>query len=400
MTTTDARGGTWPWAALCGLAAFGAGLVWDRPLLVHLAYLLFLLLAVAPLYVALVLHGCALTYTPATDRLVAGDVLVETYALRSRGIWPAPGVTVAALSEATRTQPEWLVLVGPRARTELSARATAPYRGRFDVGGAVATVSDPFGVVVRQRLFSPTHEIVVWPRARAVPGFDLAAARSGDLLPARRSWASMPVTGAVRPFAQGDPSTRIHWLSTVRHGFLMVKESEHVAGQRLWVVLDLTSPAHRLAGPTTTVERAVEAAAYVAATADEVGLDVGLLVSGAEAGVVEPRRGRVQHGVILDILATVAAPHDPGAAASLETLLAEQHVARTSDAVVLLTPAVSFGVLDELIRFHRLGCGVAVVLVADDEPFPEPSSLSHVALAAELDAAHIALYTIDGKEYR
>lgn len=398
--TTDARGGAWPWAALCGLIAFSAGLVWDRPLLVHLAYLLFLLLLLTPLYVALVLRGCALAYHPATDRLVAGELFVETYELRSRGIWPLPGVVVAALGEATRTQPEWLVSLGPRSQTELSARSPAPFRGRYDLGGAVVTASDPFGVIVRRRLFSPSHEVVVWPRARPVPGFDLAAARSGDLLPARRSWAAMPVTGAVRPFAQGDPTTRIHWLSTVRHGFLMVKDSERAAGQRLWVVLDLASPAHWSAGPSTTVEYAVEAAAYVAATADEVGLDVGLLVSGAEVDLVEPRRGRMQQGVILDVLATATAPVEQGDAALLEDLLTEQRLARASDAVVLLTPAVSFGVLDLLIRLHGLGCGVAVILVADADTPPSPSILSHVALMEELDAAHIALYRLDGEEHR
>ena len=182
---------------------------------------------------------------------------------------------------------------------------------------------------------------------------------AGDLLPARRSWAHMPVAGAVRPFAPGDASTRIHWLSSARHGLLMVKDSERSVGQRLWVALDVSSPFHAGAGEESTVEYGVEAAAYVAELAFKAGLDVGLLVTGAGTLIAEPARGRDQREHLLDLLAMARDGMGPGFAATI----AEQGTARPSDALVLLTPALPPDLLDLCARLRRLGCGVAAVLL-------------------------------------
>jgi len=204
----------------------------------------------------------------------------------------------------------------------------------------------------------------VWPQPRIVPDFARAAARAGDVLPARRSWARMPVAGAVRPFAPGDPSTRIHWLSSVRHGSLMVKESDQSAGQRLWIALDLASPAHAGTGAESTIEYGVEAAAYIAEISYKEGLDVGLVVAGREALTAEPRRGQVQREHLRDLLAVARAGHGLTLAATLDAY----RVVRPSDAIAVVTPEPAHDLLDVGARLRRLGCGVVVVLL-DGAPF-------------------------------
>jgi len=354
------RRGSWPSVLALAALALVAGAFAGYPVLAHIAYLLVLLLLLCALYTALSLRLTRLEHRVATTRLYAGERLLEVYGLRTRAPWPVFTVYVTGRAGVARSGPYWVAALGPRGHEELTTVATALARGRYRVGAAVLAVSDPLGIVVRRRRYVAAGEVVVWPQPRIVPDFAQAAARAGDLLPARRSWANMPVAGAVRPFAPGDPSTRIHWLSSVRHGFLMVKDSDQSAGQRLWVALDLTSPAHAGMGEESTVEYGVEAAAYVIELSYKEGLDVGLVAAAAgEPLVAEARRGQVQREYLRDLLAVAHA----GPGASLVSTLDEQRIVRPSDALVILTPDPSHDLQEAAARLRRLGCGVIVVLL-------------------------------------
>jgi len=403
----DARRGTWPWVVALAVAALAGGLAADLPVLTHIAYLLLLLLALAILYARSSLRAVRLEYRVAGRRTVVGERLLEVYQVRARALWPLFGLQIAARSGVGHERSRWALALSPRGHEELTHVSVAVARGRYPVGAALLTVSDPFGVVVARRYQPPGSEVVVWPRPRIVPDFSLAAARAGDLLPTRRSWASMPVTGAVRPFAPGDASTRIHWLSSIRHGSLMVKDSERSVGQRLWVALDLSGPAHRGSGEGSTVERGVEAAAYVVELAYKAGLDVGLITVGAPALLAEPRRGRDQREHLLDLLA-VASP-GPAAGQGLAEALVERRIARPSDAVVLLVPSMPPDLLELSLRLHRLGCGVGIVLLTpepDDAPaarraarhVPGQSAANADAWRQDLAGARIPVYSLEREE--
>lgn len=350
--------GTWPWVVFLAVVALGAGIVARLPGLVHIAYLLIGLAVLCTLYVRLSLRALAVEHRVAALRLPAGERLLEVYVVRNSAFWPVLNVAVTVWPGVVRTERRpWEVDLGARGYEEWTAVAVAEARGRYAVGVAALSVADPFGVAVARRHHNAVVDVIVHPQPRLVPGFSLAAARAGDLLPARRSWATMPVAGAVRPFAPGDSSTRIHWLSSARHGLLMVKDSDRSVGQRLWVALDLSSEAHAGLGAESTVEYGVEAAAYVAELAFKAGLDVGLIVTGRDAQVVEPARGRDQRDYLFDVLAVAR----EGDGEDVATALEEQRTARPSDAVVIVTPAVPLGLLDLCARLRRMGCGIAVV---------------------------------------
>src|SRR5436305_594349 len=70
-------------------------------------------------------------------------------------------------------------------------------------------------------------------------------------------------------------------------------------------------------------------------------------------------RGRDQREHLLDLLALAREGRGAGLAATIE----EYGAARPSDALVLLTPALSPDLLDLCARLRRLGCGVAAVLL-------------------------------------
>lgn len=354
-----ARRGTWPWLLALALLALGGGGLANLAILVRVGYLLVALLALCLLYAWLSLRLLRVEHRAAATRISAGERLLEVYHARSRAFWPLLNAGVAARPGVAGRGLHWALALWPRGHEEWTAVSPAGRRGRYVVGAAAVAVCDPFGVAVLRRWEPAGAEVIVHPRPRIVPDFTLAAARAGDLIAARRSWAQMPVSGAVRPFAPGDPSTRIHWLSSAHHGMLMVKDSDRSVGQRVWVALDLSSAAHAGFGEESTVEYGVEAAAFVAELAFKAGLDVGLIVAGAQTLVAQPARGRDQREHLFDLLAVAREGAGPSLAATIEDCRA----ARPSDAVVMLTPAVTLDLLDLSARLRRLGCGVAAVLL-------------------------------------
>lgn len=379
---------TWPWVLLLAVLALGSGLNWGIPVLVRAGYLLLLLFLFALVYATLSLRLTRVEPRVGATRVVAGDRVLEVYDLRTRALWPVFGIHVITRSGVSRARPRWLLALAPCGHDELSSVAVATARGRYAVGAVTLAVGDPFGVCVARRKVPPVGEVIVWPLPRMVPEFSPSDARAGDLLPARRSWARMPVAGAVRPFVPGDPSTRIHWLSSIRHGFLMVKESDYSVGQRLWVALDLSSPAHAGIGEDSTVEYAVEAAAYVLELAYKTGLDIGIVACGETVEIAEPRRGHGQREHLLDLLAVVRAGRGPDLAATLD----EGRLIRPSDAVVVLTPAVPDRLLDLATRLSRLGCGVAAV-VLDAASFGGRDTLADRSVVA-LEEERIPVYRL------
>jgi uncharacterized protein (DUF58 family) len=355
----NARRGSWPWVLLLAVLGLGGGLATGAAILVHVAYLLIALLILCPLYAWLSLRSLRLEHRASAARIVAGDRLLEIYQLKSAVPWPILGIMVRSRPGVSGVPQHWALATGRRGGEEWTAVSVAPMRGRYSVGVSALTVSDPFGLSVFRRALPISMEVVVHPRPRIIPDFVLAVARAGDLMSARRSWAHMPVSGAVRPFAAGDASTRIHWLSSARHGMLMVKDSERSVGQRVWVALDLNSALHAGSGEQSTVEYAVEAAAYVVELAFKAGLNVGLIVSGPRTLVAQPARGRDQREYLMDLLAVAR----QGEGLGLATAIEDSRATRPSDAIILLTPEVSDELIELAARLRRLGCGVAAVLL-------------------------------------
>ncbi len=374
----NVRRGSWPWVLLLAALGLGGGLATGAAILVHVAYLLIALLILCPLYAWFSLRSLRVEHRASAARIVSGDRLLEIYHLDSAAPWPVLGIMARSRPGVSGVPLHWSLSVGRRCSEEWTAVSAAPMRGRYGIGISALTVADPFGLSIFHRALPISMEVVVHPRPRIVPDFALAVARAGDLMSARRSWAHMPVSGSVRPFAAGDSSTRIHWLSSARHGLLMVKDSERSVGQRVWVALDLSSAQHAGSGEQSTVEYAVEAAAYVVELAFKAGLNVGLIVSGPRTLVAQPARGRDQREYLMDLLAVARA----GGGASLAAAIEDSRAARPSDAIILLTPAVSDELIELAARLRRLGCGVAAVLL-DAPSFGGAVAPDGAALEAE-----------------
>ncbi|KIH98659.1 hypothetical protein LP52_11945 [Streptomonospora alba] len=155
--------------------------------------------------------------------------------------------------------------LGPRAVRDLTYRVRPQVRGSYPVGPLAVSFADPLNCLRRRRSIGGPATLLVTPPVVPlapvpVPG---GTAEDGD------SSARTPAGGTEndpvpRGYRHGDDMRRVHWRSTARHGELMVRREEHRLSDRSAVLADLRSRAHAGAGPESSQEVAVSAAASVA----------------------------------------------------------------------------------------------------------------------------------------
>ncbi len=238
----------------------------------------------------------------------------------------------------------------------------ADLRGRFEVGPMSVRVTDPFGLLELGRAFRSTATLTVVPRTVPLPAIPLGQGWTGsgdERLRAAATGSAEDVT--VRTYRRGDDLRRVHWRSSARTGELMVRREEQPWQARATVFLDDRVVSHRGAGPTSSFETAVSAAASVATHLARRGYTVRLVTATGE----DPATARLGDR------------QGPDAAALLESL-----------AVLRLHAAVR---LDQTwLSDHAAGVTVAVLGLLQAADAPVLRRMAHpglsLALALDLDA--------------
>ena len=87
--------------------------------------------------------------------------------------------------------------------------------------------------------------VVVFPKVHELPHWRLPPSPVDGTAPSRRRFeAASPLVSSIRPYVHGDAINRIHWLSSVRHSELHVKEFDLEQTADLSLLLDLERSAH------------------------------------------------------------------------------------------------------------------------------------------------------------
>ncbi|MCR8635943.1 DUF58 domain-containing protein [Paenibacillus radicis (ex Xue et al. 2023)] len=179
------------------------------------------------------------------------------------------------------------------------------------------SISDAFGLLhISRKVPVGEHELQVLPRPRPQqPNLDGAG---GELQRRSRQQqlqrlAASPLIYGTRPYAPGDPLSRIHWRATARAGALRAKESEQPGMDRLLICIDAA------AGPSNAAafESAIEAAAGLAKRALELGLTVRLAASDRQGRALEAQ-GRERLSELLRLLALLPCNGDRPLAALVQ----------------------------------------------------------------------------------
>ncbi len=188
------------------------------------------------------------------------------------------------------------------------AKASAAYRvpttrrGRFVLGPLVGTLGDPFGLASRTWQAATAQEVIVHPRL-----LELLAPpeMSGSGVDAEsRDVAGRPDSGGefdtLRDYTPTDDRRHVHWKSTARRGRMMVRQDQSRRRAPATIMLDTRAAAH----DEQSFERAVEAAASIAAAIARTGRPFEVITSSGEP---LGQSGRRYLGSVLDELAVIEA---------------------------------------------------------------------------------------------
>ncbi|HEY8339429.1 MAG TPA: DUF58 domain-containing protein [Egibacteraceae bacterium] len=282
-----------------GLALLGGGvLLWLVGRVLGIAELN----VVAVTAVAVVVAGCAAVRIGSTSLAVRRSVATGR-------LWPDTAVDVVLHLRNQQRLPTGLLLVSddvparlaadPRfvvpglaggAATSLRYSLVGHARGRYAIGPVAVRVRDPFGTAEHVRRCGDVDEVLVYPRVEPLAGSAVRGASRGSGSSAtRRLLASGDEFYTMREYVTGDDLRQVHWPSTARRSTLMVRQQEQPWQAQATTLLDLRAVVHRGAGPDSTLEHAISAAASIVWHLAERGYEQRLVTdSGAGSTRAEP----------------------------------------------------------------------------------------------------------------
>jgi uncharacterized protein (DUF58 family) len=382
------------------VAAFSTGINF----LFFLVYLLGGLLLVAWLYTRRGLQGLRAGYHIVNPRAQVGEVLHAMYRIDNQTRWAKPWVEVWNDSTLPAPLPGRVIPVDSRDSRQWLAKVTLQRRGSFRLGALRVRTGDPFGLFTSEMVVGQPTWIVVFPKVHSLPHWRLPPSPVDGTAPSRvRFEAASPLVSSIRPYVHGDAINRIHWLSSVRHGELHVKEFDLEQTADLWLLLDLDRAAHSGVGEAASVEAAVSVAASIAVQTLNENRAVGMTVSSRRQHVLTPDRGTRVEQKILHLLANVQAD---GSRPLAEVLVATLPQLRRGMTLCIVTGSTDREWVRALASLRRRGVGTVVVLLdrasfvgrADEHAQAELGAVRHALaeydigyhlLAAGDDIAHV-----------
>lgn len=370
------------------VAAFSTGITF----LFFLLYLLAALLIGSWWYARRGLAGVRAGYHVLNPRAQVGEVLQAVYRVDNATKWTKPWVELWNESNLPASLPGRVIGLRPEGSRQWMAKVTLLRRGTYRLGRLKVRTGDPFGLFTTEMTVGQPTSVVVFPRVVPLPNWRLPASPVDGSTPTRRRFeAASPLITGIRPYAHGDAINKIHWLSSVRHGELHVKEFDLEQTADLWILLDLERAAHLGVGETASVEAAVTATASIAIQTLSANRAVGLSASARRLHVLTPDRGQRVEQKLLHLLANVQAD---GAHPLAEVVLATMPQLRRGMTLCLVTGSTDREWVRALATLRRRGVGVLVILLDrasfvgrdDDESRAELAAVRHAL--AEYDIGH------------
>ena len=278
-------------------------------------------------------HRLGLSRVVTPTRVTAGQASTVELALSNEGRTPTGLLLLEEqVPYALGVRPRFVIdRMGSRWRRGVSYVVRSDVRGKFRLGPMTVRVTDSFGLVELDRTFTSTTDLVVTPPVVVLPPVPLTGVwtGSGDNRP--RDFAGGSAEDVtVREYRRGDDLRRVHWRSSAHTGELMVRREEQPWQSRATLFIDNRKLAHRGAGPASSLEYAVTAAASIAMHLTQRGFRVRLVTSdGGESG-----KAWHEHGAL-----------DGEASALLESLAVLTTTARAEMSSAWLTDTHATGLL-------------------------------------------------------
>jgi uncharacterized protein (DUF58 family) len=371
-------------ATVLVVAAFSTGIT----VLFFLVYLAGALVIGSWWYARRGLNGVRAGYHVLNPRAQVGEVLHAVYRVDNDTGWSKPWLEVTNDSSLPVGLPGRVIGVRAQGSRQWLSKVALTRRGTYRIGAVKVRTGDPFGLFTSEMIVGRPTSVVVFPKVYALPHWQLPPAPiEGSAATRRRREMASPLAATIRPYAPGDAINRIHWLSSVRHGELQVKEFDPEQAADLWLILDLERGAHVGAGDGSSIETAVSVAASIAVRTLADNRAVGLTASARRAHVLTPDRGSRVEQKILHLLANVQAD---GVQPLAEVVSASLPSFRRGTTVCIVTGSTARDWVRPLATLPRRGVGVIAVLL-DLATFGATPTADHPSGPSELAAVRHAL---------
>jgi uncharacterized protein (DUF58 family) len=388
-------------ATVLVVAAFSTGI----SVLFFLVYLAGALIIGSWWYARRGLGGVRAGYHVLNPRAQVGEVLHAVYRIDNDATWSKPWLEVTNDSNLPIGLPGRVIGVRAQSSRQWLSKVSLNRRGTFRIGPVKVRTGDPFGLFTSEMSVGRPTTVVVFPKVYALPHWGLPPAPiEGSAATRRRREMASPLAATIRPYAPGDAINRIHWLSSVRHGELQVKEFDPEQAADLWLLLDLDRAAHVGSGDGASVETAVSVAASIAVRTLADNRAVGMTASARRSHMLTPDRGSRVEQKILHLLANVTAD---GIQPLAEVVAANLPQFRRGMTVCIVTGATTRDWVRPLASLGRRGVGAIVVLLdldsfataARDEPGSRAGDINAVRHALnEYGIANVLMHAGDAPE--
>jgi hypothetical protein len=294
-----------------GLTAVACAVVLGLDDLARVGFLLLALPLLATGAVTRGRHRLGLARVVTPPRVTAGQAATVELSLSNEGRTPTGLLLLEEHVPYTLgVRPRFVIdRMGSRWRRTVTYVVRSDVRGKFRLGPMSVRVADSFGLVELDRTFSSSTDLVVTPMVVTLPPVPLAGVwtGSGDNRP--RDFAGGSAEDVtVREYRRGDDLRRVHWRSSAHTGELMVRREEQPWQSRATLFVDNRKHVHRGAGPASSLEYAVTAAASIAMHLTQRGFRVRLVTAdGGESGQAWHEHGALdgEAGAILESLAVL-----------------------------------------------------------------------------------------------
>ena len=283
--------------------------------------------------------------------VVAGDRLVEEFALRNASAWPVVWARIADQSQIPGYNIDRVASTGGHSTYRWTTEGICAHRGVFTVGPWSVSLGDPFGLFSVQLNYPEVRTLLVYPRVMALPDIELPRGSTGGR--ARRTRAAPTQTmlaSHVRPYTHGDSFRLIHWRKSAQQGDWMVRQFDLEPAGDLWLILDLDAAVQAGVGEESTLEYGVIIAASLAAQHLNDNRAVGLAALGRQTEIVPPHAGMAQLWRILQTLAHAKPSPDWPLAHAIDQIGPDIGRGRT---VIVITPSVAQDWVGSVLRLQR-----------------------------------------------
>lgn len=271
-------------------------------------------------------------YEIKTHRAEVGGKIEERLTLENTSFLPKLWLEIRDHSTLIGHRGTRVVGLGSYARRTFDLVTPCRVRGEFTLGPVQVASGDPFGLFRRQRKLEIGGKVLVYPAITWLQSFGrLPGELPGGNVQTERTPFSTPNAAGIRDYQSGDAMNRIHWLSTIRLGRLMVKEFDLDPISDVWLVIDLDDQVQVGTGQDATVEWSVSVTASLASYFSRQDRQLGLVT---QRHVLPVDRGERQLYKVLDLLAVVKSDSSTPLE---ELLLANENLFRRGATVIVVT---------------------------------------------------------------